>query len=156
MAILFTTINSPSAIDTDAYGINDAGQIVGSYYDGSPVRGFPLSGGGYTLLNAPTTTPGVTVATDINTSGQIVGYYNFEINRSSFLYSNGTYTTIAISTSGANGGPWARGINDAGQIVGYVSDFILVPHLSYGKVTGFLYSNGTLTTIDDPLAVGNS
>jgi hypothetical protein len=33
MPILFTTINGPAAISTDAYDINDAGQIVGAYAD---------------------------------------------------------------------------------------------------------------------------
>jgi probable HAF family extracellular repeat protein len=121
----------------------------------SSAQGYLLSGGSYTALNVPTSplpNP-ATVATDINSSGQIVGYYDFEINRKSFLYSNGTYTGVPGPYSGGNGGPWAEGINDAGQIVGYDSRFILVPHTSYGKVIGFVYANGAFTIIDDPLAV---
>ena len=45
--------------------------------------------------------------------------------------------------SGAKG-TFARGINDAGQIVGYYID-------SSGTSHGFLYSGGTYTTIDDAL-----
>ena len=39
----------------------------------------------------------------------------------------------------------ATGINNSGQIVGYYDD-------SSGNSHGFLYSNGTWTTLDDPLA----
>jgi hypothetical protein len=94
MPTRFTTIDAPSAIDSDAYGINNAGQIVGAYNNGSLTQGYLLSGGSYTSLNVPTAplpNP-ITVAADINSSDQIVGYYDFEINRKSFQYSNGTYS----------------------------------------------------------------
>jgi hypothetical protein len=71
MPILFTTINAPAATDTDAYGINNASQIVGGYSAGGQ-HGFLLSGGSYTTLDAPSASS--TVATRINVSGQIVGF----------------------------------------------------------------------------------
>jgi probable HAF family extracellular repeat protein len=43
----------------------------------------------------------------------------------------------------------AQGINDQGQIVGYYYD-------SGGNQHGFLYSGGTYTTLDDPLATGTT
>jgi len=49
----YTTLNDPSstANNTNAYGINDQGQIVGAYVDAS---GFHLySGGSYTTVDAP-------------------------------------------------------------------------------------------------------
>ena len=39
----FITIDAPGASTTDAYGINDAGQIVGSYNTGDGPQGFLLS-----------------------------------------------------------------------------------------------------------------
>src|SRR5262249_56706648 len=45
--------------------------------------------------------------------------------------------------SGIESGTFARGINDAGQVVGYYN--------GSDGVHGFLESGGTYTTLDDPL-----
>ena len=37
---IFTTIDVPGATSTSAFGINDSGQIVGSFYDGTTTHGF--------------------------------------------------------------------------------------------------------------------
>ena len=79
----YTTIDDPSATSqgTTAFGINDAGQIVGSSGD----HGFLLSGGTYTALNDPLGFD--TTAFGINASGQIVGSYQADaITRKGFLY----------------------------------------------------------------------
>src|SRR5436190_23887020 len=55
-----------------------------------------------------------------------------------------TYTTLDDPSAGS-GGTVAQGINAAGQIVGYYLDASFKSH-------GFLYSGGTYTTLDDPLA----
>jgi hypothetical protein len=55
-----------------AYGINDAGQIVGTYL--SLGHGFLYSGGFYTTLDDPLATSG-NLARGINAAGQIVGEY---------------------------------------------------------------------------------
>jgi hypothetical protein len=50
----FTTLDVPGAASTFALGINDAGQIVGSYSDGARDHGFLLdTDGSYTTLDAP-------------------------------------------------------------------------------------------------------
>jgi uncharacterized membrane protein len=122
MPTSFITIDAPGASTTDAFGINDVAQIVGSYNTGDGPQGFLLSGGSYTTLNDPAiTSPPTgsghyTAATRINASGQIVGYYNLSPTRG-FLYSTGTYTNV--DTGAIQGGTFAKGINDAGQIVGY-------------------------------------
>src|SRR5919201_646096 len=73
----FILINDPSGTSTVAYGLNDLGQIVGQYNDGSGPQGFLFSQGNYTTLNDPATSfflpSHVTVATGINGAGQIVG-----------------------------------------------------------------------------------
>ena len=38
----FTTIDVPGAVRTEAYGINENGQIVGFYFDGARFHGFLL------------------------------------------------------------------------------------------------------------------
>jgi probable HAF family extracellular repeat protein len=72
----FTTLNAPGASQgTYAAGINDAGQIVGSFEDSAGIsHGFLSSGGKFTTLNAPGASHG-TYAAGINDAGQIVGYF---------------------------------------------------------------------------------
>ena len=72
----FTTINVPDALSVSAFGINDRGQIVGSYLDAS-VRnhGFLWNEGVFSTIDFPGAI--TTVATGINARGQIVGTYDF-------------------------------------------------------------------------------
>src|SRR5207248_1754401 len=78
----------------------------------------------------------------INDAGQIVGvYFDTSNNEHSFLYSAGTFTTLAEPS----GTTIAFGINDAGQIVGEYEDVT-------GNAHGFLYSGGTFTNFDFPSA----
>jgi probable HAF family extracellular repeat protein len=126
----YTTIDVGLGIGTQAFAINDLGQIVGTYEpQGSGgeglggADGFLLSGGIATTLVFPGAT--FTIPTGINDLGQIVGHYivpgsNFAHG---FLYSNGVFTTIddPLAISG-NGSTNATGINDLGQIVGSYTD----------------------------------
>ena len=57
--------------DTAAYGINDTGQIVGTYFNASGSHGFLKDGSTYTTLDVPGATD--TQAFGINDTGQIVG-----------------------------------------------------------------------------------
>jgi uncharacterized membrane protein len=59
---------------TQAFGINDMGQIVGTYHNNTGIHGFLLSAGTYTTIDDPLATHG-TFAQGINDNGQIVGYY---------------------------------------------------------------------------------
>ena len=94
----------------------------------------------YTALNDP---PGTPIPIGINDAGQIVGVLGFH----NFLYSSGSYTTLPDDPFATSGTTVATGINDAGQIVGYYRNAG-----NPGFYLGFLYSNGTFTTIDDPLS----
>jgi VCBS repeat-containing protein/probable HAF family extracellular repeat protein len=139
----YITINDPSGSNgTDGRGINDLGQIVGSYANGITNLGYLYSGGTYTTLFHPSAVFG-TFAQGINDTGQVVGYYgDSNAIPHGFLYAGGTYTTLddPLATNGTQ----AHDINDAAQIVGTYTD---------GTGThGFLYSGGTYTTINDPLA----
>jgi probable HAF family extracellular repeat protein len=105
----YITLDDPRAaagLGTVASGIDDAGQIVGFYYDFSAhPHGFLYCGGVYTTLDDPLAGNGAafggaaqgTYATGINAAGQIVGYY-LDSNgiEHGFLYNpNGaTYTTL--------------------------------------------------------------
>ena len=136
---------------TAAAAINDLGQIVGRYNDGSGSHGFLDSDGSYTSLDDPLGI-GSTVATGINNLQQIVGNYSISSGSGrgsyGFLYSGGTYTTIdapsdtGIPALGIAATASIAGINDLSQIVGsYIDDNV---------EQGFLYSGGSYTTLSDP------
>ena len=78
---VYTTIDDPSGVSTLAFGINDAGQIVGDYVDSSGgLHGFLYSDGTYTTIDDPlaaTNSQGYgTLAFGIDNSGEIVGTYS--------------------------------------------------------------------------------
>ena len=71
----FTPIDLPGAKQTFAFGMNDTGQVVGSYnFGGSgPNHGFLLSDCQYSTIDVPGAT--TTEAFGINNASQIVGWY---------------------------------------------------------------------------------
>jgi probable HAF family extracellular repeat protein len=94
---IYSTIDVPGSTSTSASGINNSGQIVGSYDVAGPYNshGFLLDSGNYTTLDVPGSTG--TYATGINKTGQIVGHYRDAAgNVHGFLFDSGSYTT-AIS-----------------------------------------------------------
>jgi probable HAF family extracellular repeat protein len=134
----FTTIDVPTAGRTEASGINDAGQIVGTCA-GCEGGGFLFEGGTFTAIDVPGALG--TEASGINDVGQIVGSFaGSEGLIHGFLFESGTFTTIDVP-----GAPntIARGINNAGRIVGNV-----------GAPQAFLFERGTFTAIDVPGALG--
>ncbi len=109
-------LSYPGALSTQAFGINDQRQVVGSYGDSAGVtHGFlySYSGSSYITLDFPGSTS--TTATGINNSGQIVGWFQDSAGTHGFLYSAGSYTTL--DAPGATS-TWAFGINNSGQIAG--------------------------------------
>jgi probable HAF family extracellular repeat protein len=134
----YIPLNVPGAVATYANGINDAGQIVGYYRDGTGTHGFLFSGGSYTTLNAPASF--ATYAYGINDARQVVGYYSGNTTHGSFIYSGGSYYTNLISPIGV-----ATGINASGQIVGF----------GYGGIpftgdNGYLQTGSSYTALDVP------
>jgi uncharacterized membrane protein len=120
----FSTIDVPGSYETDAAGINNAGQIVGSFFSGQPspsgqpLHGFLYNNGAFTILDPPGSD--LTVASAINNVGQIVGnYYTGTTSgvRYTFLYTQGGgFTTIETPDYLYPFSP--TGINDAGTILG--------------------------------------
>jgi probable HAF family extracellular repeat protein len=70
----YTTVDAPGLPNAIANGINNSGQIVGSYSDAAGDHGFLFDLGSYTTLDVPGSAG--TAVTGINDSGQIVGYYS--------------------------------------------------------------------------------
>jgi len=176
---IFTTVDAPGAANgTSASGINDRGQIVGSYSDAAGKNhSFLLDDGTFTTIDFPGAV--CTQAIGINDRGQIVGGYAEKscnpfagMVPHGFLLGDGTFTTIDVTR--------ARGINNRGQIVGeagancFLLDggtftTIAVPGANFtfcsgindrGQIVGgyfdstgnhgFLLDDGTFTTIDVP------
>jgi len=85
-----------------------------------------------------------TIVTSLNNKGQVVGSYDNGAVTKSFVWSNGTFTDLAVPSSVfiCN----ANAINDKGQIVGLeVSDTF--------TQGGFFYDHGDFTPFDNPNAV---
>ncbi len=127
---------------TWASGINSLGEITGTYQDSSGIKhGFLLNGSTYDRIDDPSTVVGGgTSVGGINEKGDIVGFYDSKNGGRGFLLSGGTYTTISFSDSVST---YARGIDQAGQIVGDYVD-------AAGNDHGFVYSDGTYTTLAPP------
>lgn len=136
----------PNAIYGEATGVNNNGDVVGWYYDGTIEAGFVFSQGIYTTLIdplAPSIGPAAsTHATGINDVGQIVGYFlDDSFTAHSFIYFNGKYTTVDDPLADGQAGTIAQGISNQGQIVGYYTNGTI-------QVGGFLVekSHGFITT----------
>jgi len=107
---------------SEAYDINDSGQVVGysNTMEGSTdglarARGFVYEGGSMIDLGTLGITNGGSRARAINNSGQIVGEVESPSN-TAFLYENGTMTDLGKRIGALSS--IAMDINDSGQIVG--------------------------------------
>jgi probable HAF family extracellular repeat protein len=116
-------------LNSNAWGINNDGKVVGGYLDANSLyHAFLYSGG--TITDLGSLAGGNTVAYAINNSGQIVGYSTVGGEFRTFLYSGGTmYDLKTLAASFLSDGVSTPGflsfntdsyfdINDSGQIVG--------------------------------------
>jgi probable HAF family extracellular repeat protein len=125
----FSSIDCDGAQATSALGINNLGQIVGSYTDANNVlHGFLWKNNSCQAIDCNGTG---TFATSINNLGQIVGGYFDSAGEHAFLYTN-QCVPIASTLVAAE----ASGINDDGQVVGSYQD------CNYG----FVYNTNTKKT----------
>jgi hypothetical protein len=126
-------IANKTATETDSYGVNNAGVIVGDYVDASGVQhGMILAGKKLTTVNNKTCqTTGATAGSiafyAINKAGAAVGWC---INSTTgidegFVYAKGKFTAINFPKST---GTQATGINDKGEVVGLYLDSSAVQH----------------------------
>jgi uncharacterized membrane protein len=142
--IQFITIDDPlGAQGTWTSGINDQGDMVGTFNDSAGIRhGFLLHDGAYTTIDDPLAAAG-TVVTGINAQGDIVGFYYPHPNTSEthgFLLHRGVFTTIDYPQGEDF---FVFGINGHGDIVGEYTD-----PASSGYRNGFLLHQGVSTAID--------
>lgn len=104
----YTTIDVPGADRTEAYGINNAGQIVGFFFDATGQHGFLKDGDTYIVIDVNTN---FTSALGINDATQIVGFAADQ----GFIKDGDTIETIVVPDSAFT---VPRDINNLGQVVG--------------------------------------
>lgn len=117
----FTDINAllPANFNSQATGVNNAGEVVGFYQvaDGN-FSAFTDLGGSITSFEAPGATS--TQALGVNDLGQIVGDFVDSMGvMHGFLDSSGAFTTLDPAGSTAT---TINGINDLGRVVGFFVD----------------------------------
>ena len=134
----FSQIGVPGALDTFPAGINDAGQIVGTFRDFKDAHehGFLYAAGAFTTIDVPGSFG--TQANGINNFGQIVGSFSDSAGTHGFLYAGGTFSTIDVPGSTHTS---LVDINNTGQIVG---------NSDLAALHNFLYAGGTFSAIDVP------
>ena len=122
-------------------GLNDAGDLAGTFDVSTGLLdldlGFVRIGSTFTALPDPDVANGSTRATDINNLGDAL-FFSANSGRS-YLYSNGASSLIGT------GNFLAMGLNDTGQIVGYI------PNL---HPLGVVFDHGVSQIITVPGAVG--
>jgi probable HAF family extracellular repeat protein len=137
-------LDIPGDLGSAAWNINDAGMIVGYFYDSSgQLHGFSYYNGRRRQIDFPGAAD--TIASGINSRGDIVGGYdNLQPITHAFVLRGGQYQRID-APYGAQA--VASGINDAGVVAGYGSDDL------YGSVDGFRLSRGRFDRFDFPGAL---
>jgi uncharacterized membrane protein len=145
---VYTTIDvGPQPYKTVLTSVNDAGQIIGNYRDGSSFVSFLFDHGSVSTLTFPVPDG---VAVGINNAGQMIGNYSpghAGLSSEGFIFSQGALITINAPSSSSIYYPQepatsVSGINNLGQVVGTYATGI--------QISGFLYNNGTYSTIAVP------
>ena len=112
----FTTFDPATGGQVEVDAINDAGEVVGSYY--APNGAFPADNGFTDISGAISTVdvPGSssTDITGVNASGMIVGYSFTSDNTVAFVGQPGALTMIAVAGVDVR----AAAINASGEVVG--------------------------------------
>jgi probable HAF family extracellular repeat protein len=136
-------IDGPNATYTDAVGINNRGEIVGSFGDAQGrLHGYVLRNGTFTTLDFPAQGVNSTVAKGINDRGAVAGFY--VINGDSihgFVWDRGEFTQVDAPNANIT---YLHGINNRGQVVGHSREDI------HALAHGFLWAEGRFTSLDIP------
>lgn len=125
----YKTISCPGWTNTRAYGINDAGVIVGDVANSTtgPFSAMSFNSGKCTVFNFPSAA--ATYARGVNKSGEISGFYTTSTGVTSAFQKTGSkYTSLSFPKST---GSLAYHLNDKGQIAGWYND-------TAGAVHGFV------------------
>jgi hypothetical protein len=153
----FRTLSVPGSRDTSAFGVNNRGQVVGSYGDGRLMHGFVWSGtSGFTTVDAPDAEE--TTLTDISERGVVVGFYRTvrddPMTLQGFTIADGRITLLD--------NPWGfpvtipEGIAEDGTIVGYYMRPLPPGDPGPVPLHGFVLRGGVWSKLDLPNATGTA
>jgi hypothetical protein len=150
----FRTIDNPGGTFNQLLGLNSLGTAAGYYQNSINTQV------AYTVTNL-TSAPKFTAvpdlpsntgaqATGVNNAGIIVGFYVASGSGNTYGYivnpNTNAFTSLLFPGSTST---QALGENNIGVVVGDYVD-------SGGKTHGFIYSDGSFATVDDPLGVGST
>jgi hypothetical protein len=146
----FSTVLPAGATLSKLGDINNRGQIVGAYSDGTSIHNFVRDrGGGYATFDFPGASGTAAGLGDINDRGRIAGFYTDEAGtyRSFLRGRRGAFTPIvnprASGPSPYGSGTAVYGINDRGVMVG--------AYAAGGTIHGFVRDrHGKFRTVDYP------
>jgi hypothetical protein len=160
----FTAENFPTGTQTQVTGINNLGNTVGFWVDGTGANhGFTDFGGIFTSLDDPASTaaPAFTQFLGVNNSDEVAGFYTDAVgNQHAFTWAGGTFTAInPLNASSAT----ATDVNNSGAVSGFLTS--TVNGDTYGfldvstTIQTFLYPGSTFTQFlglnDQGLVVGD-
>lgn len=157
---LFETFDVPLATFTEAFRINDAGDIVGRYIDLEGEHGFVRHNGSYSitpsfpidinndgsflLAQSPSISPPHSVFTralGMNDEGHVVGFFVDDLAFAMHGFVGTPDSLVSFDIPGAEF-THARDINNKGQIVGVYEDD--------GREHGFVKNSAGFMTLDVP------
>lgn len=134
-----TIVTVPGAIETMVYGLNNHGDVAGTYKDAAGRQhGFVVAKAVYVYpIDAPVSGTAYTQVWGINEAGDLVGSYAAPAVAHGFVVKKGQFTSFDVPGSTFTAG---YGINTAGDVTGHYG----TPPA--GKMRGFLLRNGEFTT----------
>jgi uncharacterized membrane protein len=139
-------INVPGALDTQAFGINNSGQISGFYLSGSSLadalqQGFILTNGTFSTIDVPGSA--YTGVFGINDAGQVVGGYGATPTSvgQGFIYNGTSFSALDFPGAGST---MPVDINNVGQVVG----------AEYRPQTAFVANGSIFAAINVPPSSG--
>ena len=165
-----TTIHYPGSTSTAARGLNNSGEIVGTYactasctnpVTGETItagtHGFLLQDGIYTRIDVPGGTS--TIARGISEQGAIVGHYNVGSVTHGFEYVDGNYVHPIDVPADLFDHPGSTlrdtlliRISPQGDVVGCFHE----DNIAMTTMHGWLWRNGTFTVLSTPHSPGDT
>lgn len=172
-----TSLGTLGGMNSFAYGLNDAGQVVGAADTGyGSQHAFLAQGGVMQDLGTLSAFPDASWANDVNNAGHVVGsslridtYYDYYVYYDEYgdpyyewysytvdtsdaaLWQNGMAVDLnSLVSTGSGGLEQAQAVNDAGQIAanGYGQAYLLTPS---SALNSFLISGPSTATAGDPV-----
>ena len=140
-----------TATETDSYGVNNSGVIVGDYIDSAGIQhAFSLAGKKLTTVDNKACTA-ATAFYAVNSAGTAVGWCTGTSGTEvSFTWSKGKFTTIKFPKST---GTEATGINDKNDVSGLYLDSSGVQHGFVKKGSKYTRSTSKETPAPMPTAL---